>query len=360
MSNMQTRYQEEMSGVTLSPARRDQMAQAIASVALSSRAKGHEGRVVKLGHACRRLRLAAAVVAAGIAIVVGAGGYAYANGQLVSVASTIDDVFFGATAPTNVQDKVGRPVAASITSDGITISADAIIGDERNYVVIYSIRRTDGEALGKVGTDSRGTLTLDGRYPTADFNQSVDGARGQGGGVYFYDADPSDNAIQMVTQMTTDINVIGATTRASFTGISTSDSSFGSTTTIATGNWSLKFKLNYQSDAIALSPAGTFVLAGTSGSVQRVSVSPVGVSIDYTVNGTEQAPASGRWSPAYLDLGTITINMKDDTSFSIPCGAGSSQEADGRTICQTGSFFDRIIDPSQVASVSFDGVTATA
>lgn len=360
MSNMQTRYQEEMSGVTLSPTKRDQMTQAIVSAALKETAKEHEGRVAKLGHARRRSRLAAAAVAAGIAIVVGAGGHAYANGQLVGVASAIDDVFFGATAPTDVQDKVGRPVAASATSDGITISADAIMGDERNYVVIYSIRRTDGEALGKVGTDSRGTLTLDGRYPTADFNQSVDGARGQGGGVYFYDADPSDNAIQMVTQMTTDINVIGATTRASFTGISTSDSSFGSTTTIATGTWSLKFKLNYQSDAIALSPAGTFVLAGTSGSVQRVSVSPVGVSIDYTVNGTEQAPASGRWSPAYLDLGTITINMKDDTSFSIPCGAGSSQEADGRTICQTGSFFDRIIDPSQVASVSFDGVTATA
>ncbi|MDP9859837.1 hypothetical protein J2S71_001533 [Olsenella profusa DSM 13989] len=97
------------------------------------------------------------------------------------MASAIDDVFFGATTPTDVQDKVERPVAASITSDGITISADAIIGDEGdecNYVVIYSIRRTDGEALGKVDTDSRGTITLDGRYPTADFDQSVDGARG--------------------------------------------------------------------------------------------------------------------------------------------------------------------------------------
>lgn len=336
------------------------MTQAIVSAALSAEAKEHEGRVVKLGHARRRPRLAAAAVAAGIAVVVGAGGYAYANGQLVSVASAIDDVFFGTTAPTDVQDKVGRPVAASATSDGVTISADAIIGDERNYVVIYSIRRVDGEALGRVGMDSHGTLTLDDRYPTADFDQHVDGARSQGGGVYFYDADPSDNAIQMVAQMTTDANLIGATTRASFTSISTSDSSFGSTTTIATGSWNLKFKLNYQSDAVALSPAGAFVLAGTSGSVQRVSVSPVGVSIDYTVNGTEKAPASGRWSPTYLDLGTITITMKDGTSFSIPCGAGSSREADGRTVCQTGSFFDRIIDPSQVASVSFDGVTATA
>ena len=336
------------------------MTQAIVSAALRETAKEHEGRVVKLGHARRRSRLAVAAVAAGIAVVVGAGGYAYANGQLVGVASAIDDVFFGATAPTDVQDKVGRPVAASATSDGITISADAIMGDERNYVVIYSIRRADGEALGKVGTDSRGTLTLDGRYPTADFDQSVDGARGQGGSAYFYDADPSDNAIQMVTQMTTDINLIGATTRTSFTSIGTSDSSFGSTTTIATGTWSLKFKLNYQSNATSLTPAGTLVLAGTSGSVQRVSVSPVGVSIDYTVNGTEKAPASGRWSPAYLDLGTITVSMKDGTSFSIPCGAGSSKEADGRTICQTGSFFDRIIDPSQVASVSFAGVTATA
>jgi hypothetical protein len=251
-------------------------------------------------------------------------------------------------------------VDAVATSDGVTISADAIMGDEHNYAVVYSIRRADGKPLGKVGTGANGTLTIDGKTLQADFDQSVDGTSGAGGESYFYDADPSDNAIQMVTKMTTDTNVIGATMRTSFRGITLQDESYHKAGAIATGSWDLKFKLNYQSDSVGLKPAGTLTVAGTAGSVQGVSVSPIGVTIDYTVNGTEKAPASGRWSPKYLDLGDITVTMRDGTTMTVPSGAASSSEKDGKTVVSMGSFFDSVIDPGDVASVSFAGVAATA
>ena len=226
--------------------------------------------------------------------------------------------------------------------------------------MVYSIRRADGKPLGKIGTNANGTLTIDGKTPDADFDQSVDGTSGAGGESYFYDADPSDNAIQMVTKMTTDTNVIGATMRTSFRGITLQDESYHKAGTIATGSWDLKFKLNYESDSASLKPAGTLTVAGTTGNVLGVSVSPIGVTIDYTVNGTEKAPASGRWSPKYLDLGDITVTMRDGTTMTVPSGAASSSEKDGKTVVSMGSFFDDVVDPSDVASVSFAGVTATA
>ncbi len=339
------------------------MAQAVASAALSATdaTRGEKDGARrpdirgKAAGARRRPRFAVAAVAAGLALAVGLGGYAYASGQLVSVASAFDDVFLGSTG-----NKVGRPVDAVATSDGVTISADAIMGDEHNYAVVYSIRRADGKPLGKVGTGANGELTIDGKTLQADFDQSVDGTSGAGGESYFYDADPSDNAIQMVTKMTTDTNVIGATMRTSFRGITLQDESYHTAGTIATGSWDLKFKLNYQSDSLGLKPAGTLTVAGTGGSVRGVSVSPIGITIDYTVNGTEEAPASGRWSPKYLDLGDITVTMRDGTTMTVPSGAASSSEKDGKTVVSMGSFFNSVIDPGDVASVSFAGVTATA
>lgn len=335
------------------------MTRAVASAALGTPASGEAP--VTAFRPRRRHGFAAAAVAAGVVVAVGLGGYAYASGQLVSVASAFDDVFGGGTAPTNVTNKVGRPVNAVATSGGITVSADAIMGDERNYVVVYSISRTDGKPLGTVGTDENGTLTLDGRPLSADFDQSVDGATGQGGGAYFYDADPSDNAIQLVTQLTADTNVIGATVNMHLSAINGLDDSAQSQTPVATGSWDLKFKLNYEADSVSLKPAGSLAVAGTDASVQSVSVSPVAVSVDYTVNGTEDAPkTSGRWSPKYLDLGDITVTLRDGTTITVPSGACSSHEEDGRTVVEMGAFLDRTIDPSQVASVSFGGVTATA
>ncbi|MEE8717524.1 MAG: DUF4179 domain-containing protein [Coriobacteriales bacterium] len=307
----------------------------------------------------RRPRFAAA--AACLAVVVGLGGYAYASGQLVGITNAIGDVFSGAPAPTEISDKVGHPVNASATSDGVTISADAVMGDDHGYAVVYSVSRDDGEPFGQVGTNANGTLTIDGRPVDVNLDQTVDGATGQGGGLYLYDADPTDNAIQVVTKYTTDTSLIGATVSAHFTGLGLFGDDYASVEPLATGTWDLKFTLNYESDQVPLTPAGTLSIEGTDGTVQSVSVSPVGIWVEYTMDGVEEAPASdGMWSPAFLDLGTITVTMYDGSSISVPCGAGEETEQDGTTVCKSGSFFDRVIDPAQVASVSFNGVTAVA
>lgn len=307
----------------------------------------------------RGTRIAAAAVC--LAVAVGLGGYAYAGGQLVGITSAIDNVFFGAPAATEVSDKIGHPVDASATSAGVTISADAVMGDDHGYAVVYSVSRDDGEPFGEVSTNANGVLTIDGHPVDVDLDQGVDGANGQSGDQYLYDEDPADNAIQVVTRFITDTNLIGATVNTHIAGLGLFNDDYTGVEPLVTGAWDLKFELNYESDQVLLTPSGTLSIGETDGSVQAVSVSPVGVWVEYTMDGVEEAPESdGMWSPAFLDLGTIAVTMDDGSSFNVACGAGHLSEQDGTTVCETGSFFDRVIDPDQVASVSFNGVTAVA
>ena len=83
------------------------------------------------------------VIAACLTLVLAAG--ASAAGVLPNPAEVFAPLFGGAAAQTEVIDKIGRPIGASDTDKGITITADAIMGDEYNAVVVYTISRDDGE-----------------------------------------------------------------------------------------------------------------------------------------------------------------------------------------------------------------------
>ncbi len=85
-----------------------------------------------------RVALVAACLAG--AVVVGAG----ATGLLKTAIQAFSGVFGENPAVTQVVDKIGRPVGASDTDNGITITADAIIGEKDGVAVIYTISRDDG------------------------------------------------------------------------------------------------------------------------------------------------------------------------------------------------------------------------
>lgn len=65
----------------------------------------------------------------------------------MSVAAVFDGVFGGPPAKTEVADAIGRPIGAVSNSNGITITADAVIGDRNGYVLVYSVSRDNGMAF---------------------------------------------------------------------------------------------------------------------------------------------------------------------------------------------------------------------
>ena len=84
--------------------------------------------------AFRLPRIAAVGVAAALVLGIGAG----ATGVLKTAGEAFSGVF-GPTADTEIINQIGRPIGASDTSGGVTITADAIIGDKYHYAITYSI-----------------------------------------------------------------------------------------------------------------------------------------------------------------------------------------------------------------------------
>ena len=123
-------YKKEMSELRFTEIQKKALAEAAASAAQGT---------AKRRRPVFRTALIAAVMA--VVLAVGAG----AAGVLPSPTEVFAPLFGGAAAQTEVIDKIGRPIGASDTDNGITITAEAIMGDQYNAVIVYTLTRDDGE-----------------------------------------------------------------------------------------------------------------------------------------------------------------------------------------------------------------------
>lgn len=304
-------------------------------------------------------------VAAGLtlALVLGGGGtVAMAAGVLPNPADVLSDVFGGAPAQTELLNEVGRPIGASATSNGVTVTAEAVAGDRSNYTVVYSVAFDDPSVLEDIEPGEDGTLPL-----VADATCYVDGASGGGGGSWFYDADPGDGTIQYAETMgfTTwnGASIIGRTMRFSMSEIRVYDAE-GEYVTLVTGNWDLKFEMNYVDTTVDL-PAGQHTTwQGADVTVDAVAVSSLGVTVDYTIDRQigDLGP-SGQMSDealaeqaAVLGLPVI-VTFADGTTFDATDANGSSTKRDdGTSTVSKATTYDRIVAAGDIVSVTVGDV----
>ena len=312
-------------------------------------------------------RIAAAVAAVVLAAALGAGGIAYASGVRIGVLGLVDDVFNGAPANTEVVSKIGRPIGASAHANGVTITADAVIGDAQNYVIVYSISRDDGKPITEVKADEYGNLPL----KFGDQTTWVHGVWGANGSSHFYDSDPSDNSIQYVEEMslsTDGASIVGQTAYASFTDLCVFDSESAQTEPVISGHWNLKFKMNYEDAAVEIPSGQVFSINGLEATMDKLSVSPIALSLSYTVHEAANLPdaPSGRMPPELearmdqlMNLGMVTITLRDGSTITFrDLGGGSSDSRDqNSTRVEKSSFLPRIIDASEVSSVTIGDTT---
>ena len=152
----------------------------------------------------RRIALIAAA-----AVLVLAVGTAGATGILRSAAEVFSPLFGGAPAQTEIIDKIGYPVGASDTDNGVTVTADAVMGDAYNAVIVYTISRDDGTRL--LPEDITGEMLLVHGNGT---DLSILG--GSHGSSYFVVEDPAASSIQMVETRSSDVPLNDCTATAVF------------------------------------------------------------------------------------------------------------------------------------------------
>ena len=360
-------YTASMDSLRFSDAAKARMAANLRRVAAEGGAKkdAPSGRLAEaLTRPARRPRRLAHVAAGlALALVLGGGAtVAVAAGVLPNPADVLSDVFGGAPAQTELLNNVGRPIGASATSNGVTVTAEAVAGDRFNYAVAYSIEFDDPTALEGIEFHEGGTLTYVG-----DAFLRVDGAMSGGGLVRLYDADPGDNTLQLVqvmgVQTWNDAGIVGRTARFSMSKLEifTDEGEFK---TLAAGNWNLKFEMNYVDTTVDLPAGQTTTWQGSDVTIDAVAVSSLGVTVDYTIDRqTRDLALPGEVSDealaeqaAVMGLPVI-VTFADGTTFDATDANGSSAKRDdGTTTVSKATTYDRIVDADDIVSVTVGDV----
>lgn len=318
-------------------------------------------------HRVRRFpRIAAVGVAAALVLSIGAG----ATGVFKSASDAFAGVF-GPTADTEIIDQIGRPIGASDTAGGVTVTADAILFDGYNYLISYTLEKEDGSAFDCTKNPDTGLLNV--YWNRADSNIGLN-AQGAIGSSYFYDENPNDNAIQYVETMSyNDAVQTGGTVKITLHDLQ-EFSNDGTESTLVKGTWSLKFKLDAGNSAKELPAGQTIEVNGLSASVDKVVISPIGYHVVYTVDGEatfdtlydengEEIPQESGREPASVSStwesysAKLLVTKKDGTVLDFSDCGGSMDPHDGKTVCTRQGTFDTILPLDEVASVTIGDTT---
>ena len=350
-------YTEAMAGLQFSDEAKARMVQNL----LDAQEKATDNVVAMPRGRKRRLpRIAAVGVAAAVVLTVGAS----ATGVLKTASEAFQGVF-GPTADTEIIDQIGRPVGASDTSGGVTVTADAIIGDKYHYAITYSIVKDDGTAFDIDLTNTVGNGVLPLTFEESDCTLSGY-LGGTHGGSYFFDADPADNAIQYVeTREISNGEVRGHTVRAKFKDLCVYDDEMNRVL-LAEGDWSFKFNLDFEDTSVSLPAGQTFDLNGMTATIDEITLSPLALRVDYTVDSEvqwDENAQSGRQSDhdseqmnRYFESVQILVNKADGTSLDLSLAGGSISPEGGKTICQKDEIFSEIIPLEDIVSVTVQGI----
>ena len=320
--------------------------------ALAERAAERAGGKTRR-HPLWRTALIAACLAAALAV--GAG----ASGVLKSAAEVFAPIFGGSAAQTEVIDKIGHPIGAGDTDNGVTITADAIIGDAYNAAIVYTIRRDDGTALLPEGTDPRSLLM--GGFGGA----SLDIRGGSHGSARFVADEADSSAVQLVQTLSADHSITGSTATAEFEDLCVWDEAQETPIPVVEGHWKFRFDVDYEDASGTLGGGETATHNGMPFTVDAVTVSPVAVKVDYTVDSEvrwSDAPSGrlpaedSRQMERYFENVEILLTKTDGTVIDLSSSGGSLNPENGVTVCDKGEVFDEILPLEDLESICVGGI----
>ncbi len=309
-------------------------------------------------HPVRTVARIAAVTAV-LAIVIGGAGTAMATGVLPLPSDMFSDIFDGPASQTEIIDRIGRPVGASCSNNGVTVTADAIMGDKDMVTIAYTLTFDDPAALKKL-SDPGENGTIAG---SVDGNVYVDGEHGGQGQSWLIDKNPNDSSIQYFAQFSVESpGLMGRTVRTHINSlvVPRAGKELPEYKKILTGPWDLKFQLNYEDTSVTIPAPKSVNFNGTKATIQEATVSCVGVSVRYNIDRSiEHDNNSGKMSQNMEEsmdaVGNIPLivtfkdgHVEDATSHS---GYFANKLDNGTTDVHKTWPFLQVCDTDKIASV---------
>ena len=309
-------------------------------------------------HPVRTVARIAAVTAV-LAIVIGGAGTAMATGVLPLPSDMLSDIFDGPASQTEIIDRIGRPVGASCSNNGVTVTADAIMGDKDMVTIAYTLTFDDPAALKKLSEPGEnGTIA-----GSVDGNVYVDGEHGGQGQSWLIDKNPNDSSIQYFAQFSVESpGLMGRTVRTHINSlvVPRAGKELPEYKKILTGPWDLKFQLNYEDTSVTIPAPKSVNFNGTMATIREATVSCVGVSVRYNIDRSiEHDNNSGKMSQNMEEsmdaVGNIPLivtfkdgHVEDATSHS---GYFANKLDNGTTDVHKTWPFSQVCDTDKIASV---------
>lgn len=346
--NSQFEYQESLNALHFT----DEQKAAIARRAAEAAARQTRTAQRPRRRPIRRTVLIAACLVLALTATAGA------TGVLKSAVEVFSPLFGGAPAQTEIIDKIGYPVGACDTDNGVTVTADAVMGDAYNAVIVYTISRDDGTRL--LPEDISGDMLLV-RGSGTDLNV----LGGSHGGGRFVVEDPAASSIQMVETISADVPINDCTATGTFEDICMWDEASGEVVPVIEGKWKVKFEMAYEDSSVTLGSSETFVQNGMTFTIDGITLSPVAYKVDYTVDSEvvwsdsgsgRQSEEDSRQMERYFENVEILLTLTDGTVVDLSNAGGSIEPEDGVTICSKGEMFSEVIPMDEMASISVGGV----
>jgi len=345
--NEQFEYKSAMDSLHFTDEQKRRMARSAAEAAERGREETRRTARRPLG------RMAVIAACAAALLVVSAG----ATGALRPLADVFGPIFGGGTAQTEVIDRIGYPIGASDTDNGVTITADAVMGDEYNAAIVFTVRRDDGTRLLPETVNGKNLLM-------GGYGADLDVVGGSHGSAWIVDEDPDDDVLQIVQTISTDRPISKCTAVAEFKDLCAWDDEAEASVPAMEGHWKFRFDVDYEDSSVSLGSGETFEQDGMTFTVDEVRVSPVAIRVAYTADSEVQwsdAP-SGRVSEQdrreterYLENVEIFLTKTDGTIVNCPSG-GSIKPDHGVTACVKGGVLEEIIPMDEIASISVGGI----
>lgn len=309
-------------------------------------------------HPVRTVARIAAVTAV-LAIVIGGAGTAMATGVLPLPSDMLSDIFDGPASQTEIIDRIGRPVGASCSNNGVTVTADAIMGDKDMVTIAYTLTFDDPAALKKLSEPGEnGTIA-----GSVNGNVYVDGEHGGQGQSWLIDKNPNDSSIQYFAQFSVESpGLMGRTVRTHINSlvVPRAGKELPEYKKILRGPWDLKFQLNYEDTSVTIPAPKSVNFNGTKATIQEATVSCVGVSVRYNIDRSiEHDNNSGKMSQNMEESMDAVGNMplivtfkdghvEDATSHS---GYFANKLDNGTTDVHKTWPFSQVCDTDKIASV---------
>lgn len=244
--------------------------------------------------------------------------------------------FYGG-AQTELVDGIGVPIDASVTVNGYTLTADAVIGDQYNIAIVYSLTREDG-----------------GVFPENTCFDNVSTWGKSGGGYYSQRLSEDRKVLTIISQWTSvrRLFFIDRSHKAVFHDLIVRED--GKETLLAKGTWKLDFTIRYKDTTQSIPCRGLTVTdeQGTVYEIKRLQISPVGIHMDMLapnpwLAGLEEEGVTYRYPMV------VSILLTDGTEVGLDAGSiGYHGKVEGETFkVQYGNMFETPIPVESITAI---------